>query len=285
MSHLTEEQFEDLLQGRDSGRDHHDHCQDCQERLAEKRALALRLRDAFATVHPEADLAQRIRSRIGLGTDTGQSAKPGPTVVKIPRRQRRVWTTGLSAVAAILLVALVLALALTPSAAQATQATLVDIHAINLLVGEHEFWADSDPEKLATLYGEVLGVEPYLPPITETLKLCSCCVKRSITESVVGSYVVGTMTGTAMDVMTVAIVRAAPESLGEGRAGPGGRIYYEAQLGECRMVSTRIGDHTYSAVGQVDHSYLRALLAQLGDSGVIDTTETQPATASKIPLH
>ncbi|MCH8194400.1 MAG: hypothetical protein IIA65_10350 [Planctomycetes bacterium] len=224
MSHLTDEEFEDLLQGQESGRDHLDRCRRCQDRLAEKRALAMRLRDAFAAVTPEADLSQRIRSGIGLGTDRGQSAKPGPHVVKISGHRRRVWTTGLSAVAAILLVAFVVALALTPSAAQATQSTLAGIHAINLLVGEHEFWADTDPEKLTTLYGEVLGVEPYLPPVTETLKLCSCCVKRSITEHVVGSYVVGTAEG----VMTVAIVRPSPESLGKGRAGPGGRIYYEA---------------------------------------------------------
>ena len=281
MSHLTDEEFEDLLQGQESGRDHLDRCRRCQDRLAEKRALAMRLRDAFAAVTPEADLSQRIRSRIGLGTDRGQSAKPGPDVVKLPRHQRRVWTKGLSAVAAVLLVAIVLALSWPPSAAQATQSTLADIHALNLLVGEHEFWEDTDPEKLTALYGEVLGVNPYLPPVTETFKLCSCCVKRSITEHVVGSYVVGTAEG----VMTVAIVRPSPESLGKGRAGPGGRIYYEAQQGECRMVAVRIGDHTYSAVGQVDHSHLRALLAQLGDSGGIGLAENRPTMSSKIPLH
>jgi len=281
MSHLTDEEFEDLLQGQESGRDHLDRCRRCQDRLAEKRALAMRLRDAFAAVTSEADLSQRIRSRIGLGTDTGQSAKPGPKVVKLPRHQRRVWTTGLSAVAAVLLVAIVLALSWPPSAAQATQSTLAGIHALNLSVGEHEFWEDTDPERLTALYGEILGVKPYLPPVTETLKLCSCCVKRSITEYVVGSYVAGTGVG----VMTVAIVRASAESLGKGRAGPGGRIYYEAQQGECRMVAVRIGDHTYSAVGQVDHSHLRALLAQLGDSDGIDPTENRPTMPSKIPLH
>lgn len=281
MSHLTDEEFEDLLQGQESGRDHLDRCRRCQDRLAEKRALAMRLRDAFASVTPEADLSQRIRSGIGLGTDRGQSAKPGPDVAKLPRHQRRVWTKGLSAVAAVLLVAIVLALSWPPSAAQATQSTLADIHALNLLVGEHEFWEDTDPEKLTALYGEVLGVNPYLPPVTETFKLCSCCVKRSITEHVVGSYVVGTAEG----VMTVAIVRPSPESLGKGRAGPGGRIYYEAQQGECRMVAVRIGDYTYSAVGQVDHSHLRALLAQLGDSGGIGLAENRPTMSSKIPLH
>lgn len=281
MSHLTDEQFEGLLKGQQSGRDHVDRCQDCQRRLAEKRALAMRLRGAFAAVTPEADLSRRIRSRIGLVTDTEPSANSGPKVLKIPRHQRRIWTRRVSAVAAILLVAFVIAIALTPSAAQATQSTLAGIHAINRLVGEHEFWADTDPEKLAILYGEILGVEPALPPVTEALMLCRCCIKRSLTKYVVGSYVAGV----AGDVVTVAIVRPSPESLGEGRAGPGGRIYYEAQRGECRMVAVRIGEHTYSAVGQVEYSHLRALLARLNDAGGIDPSENQPTGPSKIPLH
>ncbi|KKM79477.1 hypothetical protein LCGC14_1349570, partial [marine sediment metagenome] len=58
MIHLTDEQFEDLIQGKDVRFAHVKDRIECRNRLAEKQALASRISFAFATIRPTEGLAE-----------------------------------------------------------------------------------------------------------------------------------------------------------------------------------------------------------------------------------
>jgi len=255
MSHLTDEQFEALLQGQDLYQEHLGRCEHCRARLAEKQALGARLRSAFSQVSPSVALSQRIREQVS------HKAKPAEKTPGIRIKQRvRVWTAGLSAAAAVLIIALILAFSLTPSTAQATPSILAEIHTQNM-AGQHEFWAETDPNVLAARYTERLGFAARLPCPCQGLKLCSCCIEPCLKgNTVLGTYVAGTDQG----IITVAVVNDKPASLGKGDIiQEGGRRFYQSRFGPCHMVAARIGDQTYCAIGKMAHSHLKDLLVQL----------------------
>ena len=72
MTHLTNEQFEDIMQGGDADLKHLNQCRDS---LAEKQAIAARLHLAFASVKADADLADRIRNQINKNSKTTETVK------------------------------------------------------------------------------------------------------------------------------------------------------------------------------------------------------------------
>jgi hypothetical protein len=263
MEHLTEEQIEGILQG-DDGRDgltHLQACRDCRDRLAEKRAMAARLRSAFASVKAGPVLAERIRSRLNA------AAAPATTIQLIRHKGvhhhiRRLWPALLAAAA---VVAVLVPLSLyfgAPSAAQAAQAALVRIHRENLAAGQ-EFVSETDPGKLAAYFKDKLGFNPRLPQLGRGMALRGCCV-RHFRGRIVGSYVVATPQG----IVSVVVVTDKPESLGiSSRFTKGRQTYWKSTFAKCRMVSVRIGSYTYCAVGEISHEYLTALLSKLVPEG------------------
>ena len=74
MNHITDEQFEDILQGEETDLTHLRQCQDCRDRLAEKKAIAERLRLAFSTMQASPDLADRISHKLNTNTCWNSSA-------------------------------------------------------------------------------------------------------------------------------------------------------------------------------------------------------------------
>lgn len=256
MSHLTDEQFERLLQGQDLYQDHLDQCEQCRTRFAEKQALAERLRSAFLRLGPSAALRQRIREQTSPSTQPTADQVRGISFVQ----RLRPWTVRLSAAAAVLIVSSILAFSLMPSPAQATPAILAGIHAQNL-AGQHAFWPETDPNRLAPHYAERLGFTPQIPCPCQTLQLCSCCIQPCAErDNVLGTYVADTDQG----IVTVAVITDNPESLGRGDVTQEGkRRFYHSCCGPCQMVAARIGDRTYCAVGEMAHSHLKDLLVQL----------------------
>ncbi|MHC4192582.1 MAG: anti-sigma factor family protein [Planctomycetota bacterium] len=257
MDHLSDEQFEDILQGEDVGLTHLRQCQDCRNRLAERRAIAGRLRSAFSSVQADSELADRIRSQLARISAPAKTAEPIRHAAPV-HRHRRLWPA-LAAAAAVLVVAIPVSLYLgTPSQAQAAQAELVKIHMHNLSPG-HEFYSEAEPGKLADYFKSELGFNPRLPKPGQGLALRGCCV-RHFRGQVVGSYVVGTPQG----VMSVVVVTDKPESLGiVGKFRRGQHTYWKSSFAKCDMVSVRIGDYSYCAVGEISHEYLTELLSQL----------------------
>jgi hypothetical protein len=263
VEHLTEEQFEGILQGEDDrvGLRHLQECRDCRDRLAEKRAIAARLRSAFDSVKAGPALAEQIRIR--LSTAAGPAMTVQPILHKrVDHHIRRLWP---ALVAAAALVAVLVPLSLyfgTPSAAEAAQAALVRIHRENLARG-HEFVSEADPEKLAAYFKDKLGFNPRLPELGRGMALRGCCV-RHFRGRIVGSYVVATPQG----VMSVVVVTDKPESLGiSSQFTKGRQTYWKSTFARCRMVSVRIGNYTYCAVGEISHEYLTELLSRLVPEG------------------
>lgn len=79
-------------------------------------------------------------------------------------------------------------------------------------------------------------------------------------QKIVGSYVIETPEG----VMSVVVVTDRPESLGMAqrfRHGP--HTFWKSSFARCEMVSVRLGQLIYCAVGEVSHVYLTELLAKL----------------------
>jgi anti-sigma factor RsiW len=98
MGHLTEEQFEDILQDRVEVPEHVDQCPECRHRLDEKRALARRVNKAFSSIHAGADsLAGSGRDRGRRRPATGTTARPRI----LPLRTRRHIWSGVAIAAAL----------------------------------------------------------------------------------------------------------------------------------------------------------------------------------------
>ena len=261
MNHLTEEQFEDILQGNDQGFAHLNECGVCRQKLADKRLIADRLRTVFESVKPDKGLEEKIRNRIS-DIRRSQLSVSGDRWWK-SRLNNKIWS---SAAAAAVVFAVVFPLYFylsVPSEALAGQAELVRIHEHNL--SPHtEFYSETEPEKLAVYLKEILGFSPAMPKPDQGLAVRGCCIAHFKGE-ITGSYVVSTPKGT----ISVIVVPDRPEELALDRmADKNGyrRTFWKSSYAHCNMVAVSSGEYTYSAVGNVlniSHEYLRDLLGQL----------------------
>jgi len=174
------------------------------------------------------------------------------------RFQRIAWP---AAAAAVLVMAVILGIyVISPSPAMAARAELVKIHKHNLSADhEHEFYSEADPEKLAEYFKNKLGFSPFMPVPSRGMALRGCCV-RHFRGQIAGSYVVDTPQG----VMSVVVVTDKPETLGMGgKFEHQGQVFWKSSFAKCDMVTVRLGDYSYCAVGEISHEYLTELLSRL----------------------
>jgi len=262
MNHLTNEQFEDIMQGNDIDLTHLNQCRDCQDRLAEKQAIAARLHSAFASVKADAGLADRIRCQIKQNSEIADSAK-SIQQTWTTRLHHKLWPA-LTAAAAILVVLMLLSFyVMTPPAAKAAQAELVMIHQQNL--GPHrEFYRDTNPEKLAEYFKDKLGFTPAFPCTGQGMEIRGCCVAH-FKGQIVGSYVVDTPRG----IISIITVTDTPKQMGMTHM-PGKKGYeqsfWKSSYAQCNMVTVRLGGYSYCAIGEISeisHECLRDLLSRL----------------------
>jgi hypothetical protein len=253
MTHLTDEQFEGLLQGQPVKNDHLDKCDLCQARFREKQALATRLRNAFAGVAPSKDLAQKIQCQ--YASNSQNKTEPSKLrSVNLPHHWKR-WATTLASVAAILTVALILRVTLLATPAYAD---LVEIHQHNLIQGS-DYVPQTDPNILAAHFQEALGFNPRIPELNHGLALRGCCIKH-FKGRVVGSYVVDTPQG----IISIVAVQDTPEAMGmKTQSQVNGHTTYHSQFAKCDMIALRIENYTYCAIGEVSPDYLQTLLEKL----------------------
>ncbi len=151
MTHLTDEQLEDILQRKSCENAHLSDCETCQARLKEKQALKARLSTAFSQVAPPVELAQAIRSQIALSAQTRDSHESSQTQ-KLTHHWKR-WAASLSSIAAVLILIPLIKVALVPTP---VYAGLVEIHEHNMSEG-HDFLAQTDPNALADYFIEQMG--------------------------------------------------------------------------------------------------------------------------------
>lgn len=254
MNHLTEEQFEDIIQGSLMEPKHIAECQQCRKILADKRAIANRLRSAFASVAPNKNLSNNIRSQLF-----------NKKTIRQVQHVRQPWNIGFkklvwpAAAAAALFIVAILGIYFTnPPSAMAARAELVKIHEHNLS-GNHKFYSESDPEKLAEYFIEKLGFIPSMPSLGQGMEIRGCCI-RHFQGQIVGSYVVDTPEG----VMSVIVVTDEPQTLGiSSKFEYQGHSFYKSSFAKCEMVATRLGIYSYCAVGEISHEFLAELLVRL----------------------
>ncbi len=262
MNHLTNEQFEDIMQGHDVDLTHLDQCKDCQEKLTEKQAIATKLCSAFMSVKANEGLADRIRNQINQNSENAETVK----FIKLTWAKhfhRKLWPA-LAATAAMFVVLIPLSFyVLTPSEANAAQAELVMIHQQNL--GSHrEFYSDADPEKLAEYFKDKLGFTPAFPCTGQGMKIRGCCFAH-FRGQVVGSYIVDTPRG----IISIIVVTDTPKEIAMDRMPRKkgyGQDFWEGSYAQCNMVTVRLGDYSYCAIGEsskLSHEYLRDLLSRL----------------------
>jgi hypothetical protein len=254
MNHLTEEQFEDIIQGYLPEPQHISECQDCKRALEEKRAVRNRLHTAFKTVKPNEELITHFRSKLVSFTKAHEETGHVKSFKIIPFR-----TIAWPAVAAMLVIAAVIGIYTAgPRAAMAAPAELAQIHQSNLS-NNHEFYSESNPEKLAQYLTNELGFSPSMPVPGKGMALRGCCV-RHFRGQIAGSYVVDTSEG----IISIVIVTDKPDSLGmESTFEQNGHVFYKGSFEKCNIITTRLGDYSYCAVGEISYEYLTELLSKL----------------------
>jgi hypothetical protein len=255
MTHLTDEQFEDIIQGTIPEPEHVSGCEQCRNALASKRATAERLRAAFASVKPSENLAANIRAELTKSSKAPEKVWHAghPSIIRLTKA---VWP---AAAAAVLIIAVILGIyGISPQPVLGAPAELVQIHQHNLS-DSHEFYSESDPKKLAEYFKEKLGFSPSMPALGRGMEIRGCCV-RHFQGKIVGSYVVDTPEA----VISIIAVTAEPQTLDMNSSFEyEGHTFYKATFAKCDMVATRLGNYTYCAVGEVSHDYLTQLLASL----------------------
>ncbi len=255
MTHLSDEQFEDVLADSTPEPDHLVQCERCRNELAERRAMRSRLRSAFAAVHVSAELVSNIQVSTRQTVLKKTSITP-PAAARVFRFAR--WAMPLSAAALIFIGISVFLLFTGPDSAIAAPAELFRIHQ-HSLSPHTELYSDADPESLAGFLKEKLGFRPAVPRLGTGMSLRGCCIVH-FRDKPVGSYVVDTPRG----VISVIIVTESPESLGMKDAlRRGNHTYMAGSFARCEMVTVELGGYTYCAVGEVTREYLVELLEQL----------------------
>jgi hypothetical protein len=258
MTHLADDQFEDIVQGRAPEPAHLAECPACRARLAEQRAIRARLHASFASVHADAALAERLRGAGDLLPAAERHARPS----KVHHLSRFAWAT-LAAAAAVIIIAVPAVIYLTTAnPASAAQAELVRIHTGNL-AAHHPFYTEADPTKLADYLKTQLGFEPAAPRVGQGMAIRGCCLAHFKGEHV-GSYVVDTPRGP----ISIIVMPQAPEALGmHEKLQAGGKTFWADSFARNSMVAVRIGAYTYCAVGEVPPDLLTQVLLNLGLSG------------------
>ena len=256
MSHLTDEQFEDILQGRAEVPEHVDQCPECRDRLGEKRALARRVSQAFSSIHAGADLAGRIRAEIAAARPTS-GTKARPRIIPL-RARRHVWS-GLAIAAAILLVVIPRSLHLdTGSRVKAAQTALAGIHRINLDSLEQLMGDDGSRKQCQCMAGRMED-GTAMPCCKRGLCMCGCQM-RDFQGRVVPSCVIEKPNTPPISVV---LVPESPEALGmtlgTSRTVTGQTIWH-ATCGACNMASVRMGAGSCCVIGDVPPENLVALL-------------------------
>ncbi len=256
MIHLSDEQFEEVLQGSLPEPAHISQCKHCQDRLAELKGLRSRLCSAFAGVHASSQLAERIREQ------ARQEVTPLPLAVQ-PTARRAIhlprWLKPLAAVAAIILISIPAVLFLSdPETAMAGPAELYEVYQ-HSLSPHTELYSDADPAALAGFLKDELGFTPAFPKLGAGMSLRGCCVTH-FRDKPVGSYVVDSPEG----VISIIVVNEAPESLGMTESlSRGEHTYMAGAFAMCNMVTATLNGYTYCAIGEVSKDQLADLLERL----------------------
>ncbi len=261
MSHLTNEQIDDLLISDAREPDHLKDCESCRTKVTHRRALGKRVRKAFKSIRADDDLRNRIHTAVAKNL---QNASHETAAAPFRGRTARRLYPFLGAAAAVILVAVPLAHFLgRTTVANASQLELLEIHHHNL--SEHsDMMTDLDPESVEAYFEEHLDHAPDLIVTGAGLTLCGCRV-QTFRGQPVGSYLVETSRAK----VTVIALREMPEALGMKElvdlSTPDVPIW-GATCECCNMAAARVNGRTYYALGEASHEELNLVLRKLAQA-------------------
>jgi hypothetical protein len=284
MTHLTSDEFEDILRGAAETPAHLHECPACSARLAEMRAIQERLRKAFRSVQPRPDLADRLRERVRLSVRPpgGGRARPSTPDAR-PRflRLTRPWWT--ASVAALVLIAVGLMMFLgQPQAAMAGRAELVQIYENSLCLcrcaeDTKDTCRESDPEKLSQFMQKRFGFVPLFPLLGSPahspryIGTCDLVLRGGCAGKFRGQEVPAYVLQEGEQPITVVVIPEPPGALGLSRPTGylwGAREFWACSANGCNIAAVGVGEHTYCAVGKTDPGLLATILGDLvGRSG------------------
>ena len=267
MTHLTSEEFEDILRGLSDPRDHLAQCPTCSGKLAEMRAIQDRLRKAFGPVEPGPDFADRLRRRIQLSVRRADALeRPAADRPARLRLRRFLGRWGMASVAALVMIGVGLAIFLSePEVAVAARGELVKIHEDSLARCECDTEDEttcrgSDRGKLEAFLKSRVGFVPMFPDVRSKGALRGACVARFRGQAV-GAYVLQRPGHPAVSVI---VIDDPPDTLGFGhKFRHVDRRFWACSAKGCRLAAVRLGRYTYCAVGDVGRELLTAILAEL----------------------
>jgi len=258
---LTEEQFEDILQGRVEVPGHVHQCPQCRADLDERRALARRVAQAFAPVHAGAGLAARIQAHISAAGRPAAVAQRRSRVISL--RACRTIGPGLAVAAALVVIAILRGSSVDPvSRTRAAQAALVGIHRINLDSLSELRYDVRSSRHCPCREGKLDG--PAMPCCER--ELCRCgCQMREFQGHLVPTCVIEEPNAVPVSVV---VVPDSPQDLGMtiGRTTTAtGQTIWQASCGSCNMASVRWGEGSCCVVGHVPRDDLVAVLNAMGE--------------------
>jgi len=244
---LSYEQFEDILSGetqQGSDLDPRDIA-----RLEEARAIRDRLAAAFESTHADESLADKVRA----------SLKDAPA----PRRRFIYFPTGLLSLAAAASVLIVLTIIYSlsgPEPVLAGTVELANIHKVNLREPAG-FHATGDCEEIKAYFHRELGFAPKLLNQCPELQVVGCYVTK-LQGKMVATYVVKLDNSQA----SVIVTEDWPKKLGLccGCGHPHCKCIHNGSCEGLSIVSVRLGERSYSVVGDLPAASLRGVLERLG---------------------
>jgi hypothetical protein len=250
MSHLTDKQLEEVLQGLTSEPLHLGECPDCQRRLDDARAVRERLQQAFHTVTASEDLAARLHRM----AQYNPSSDTSPRVMRLGI-QRRLWSI-LAAAAVILICAIPVSIFMNTGAeAEAAQTALSAMHHRGLEVPDSLFVAE-DPAHMADHLENESGIRPVWVDTNGELTVqgCRCYLFK---DRKVPTYLVQSPAGS----LSITVLEESPRALGLKRDAVLG--VWTATHGCCNLAAVTHAGATYAACGDVAHEVLAQALKQL----------------------
>jgi hypothetical protein len=262
MGHLTEEQLEDILQGRTTIPEHVPQCPRCRARLNERRILADRVHKAFSSIHADAGLVGRIRAQIAAARQPAAPAQAGPRTITLHAR-RHVWS-GLAIAAAILVIVILRSSPINPGPQSvAARTALVGIHRANLDSLEG-LMHDEGRHKPCECLRSKSSRGTAMPCCKRGLCLCGCQV-REFQGRLVECCVIQRPNAPAVSVV---VVPESPEALGMTLVATKtvtGQAVWQASCGSCNMASVRLGEESCCVIGQVPPEDLIGVLNALAE--------------------
>jgi len=257
---LTTEQFESILAGACPEPD--DLSAEDRARLAEARAVRGRLKQAFAGVTAGASLAERIGAAVRAETEStdvrsgerDEDGNPRGGVIRLVR-----WLAPLAVAAAVLVAAALLDFSGQPVEAGVVQ--LTQIHSDNL-AARGGFQRLSDADEIARHLHAGVGFSPRVVTASDETSLVGCSVAE-FGRGRAASYLLTV----GAEKVSVIVTAERPDEMGLpcgcGCGVTDCACFHTGQCENSNIVSLRIGEHSYTAVGAASPEILKGVLDRL----------------------